>query len=220
MSLTTLKHWRLIVPGILLVVILLLSIQESFSDLSGALKAFSDFQWYDRIIVGVVIIFGALYHILDIRMKFWNPDYRRVQDNIKSTLIEPFSQQLSTEQKDFLKEEDRLTNIFWRFVDKDNSLLEKAKRVRFNGLIWSSAVDIMIISAVGSIILFVKLAVEKNPYSLWMAIILLAASLMSLGLLRRTTQRQLSLSNEQLKFICQFYKQELEESIYAELQNS
>ena len=92
--------------------------------------------------------------------------------------------------------------------------------MRFNGLIWSSAVDIMIISAVGSIILFVKLAVEKNPYSLWMAIILLAASLMSLGLLRRTTQRQLSLSNEQLKFICQFYKQELEESIYAELQNS
>jgi len=216
---TTLKHWRLIIPGFLILVTLILLIQENFNELLGALKGFSDFQFDDMIITVIVVVFGVLYYILGIRNVLWNPYYKRVQNNIKNTLIKPFSQQLDSQQEKYLRAGRRLIIIFYHFIDNDKSLSEKAKGVRFNGLIWTSTVDLTIISAIGSLVFWVKLAIETNSYNLWMALILLITSLVSLGLVQLATRRHISLSDEQLEFICQLHKQELKGKIYELLQN-
>jgi len=218
MSMTTLKYWRLIIPGIFVASILILSMQENFSELFRSLRSVSDFQLDDLANIVVVVVFGVLYYILNIRNLLWNPYYNRVQDNIKNTLIRPFAQQLDSQQENYLKEGRRLMHIFYHFIDYDKSLSEKAKGVRFNGLIWTSTVDLTIISAIGSLIFWVELAIETNSYNLWMAIILLVMSLVSFGLIQLTTRRHISLSNEQLEFICQSYTKELQEKIDELLQ--
>jgi hypothetical protein len=110
-------------------------------------------------------------------------------------------------------------HIFYHFVDNDRSLSEKANRVRFNGLIWTSTVDLTIIAAFGSLIFWVKLIIERTSYDLWMAVILLVLSLFSFGLIQLTTKRHISLSNEQLDIICDLYRPELKEKMYELLKN-
>jgi len=221
MSMETLNHWRVIIPGIFLGGIVILVIQENVSELFGSIRAFSNFQLYDLAIIAVVVIFGVLYYILDIRNLLWNPYHKRVQNNIKNTLIRPFVQQLDSQQENYLKEGRRLMHIFYQFIDDDKykSLSEKAKRVRFNGLIWTSTIDLTIIAAFGSLIFWGKLVFDNTSYNIWMGIILFIIALISFGLIQLTTKHHISLSDEQLEFICQACKPELEEKIYGLLQN-
>ena len=212
MSVEALKRWRLIIPGILIVLLVLFAIQESFSE-------FTNFQLKDTIYIIVVIAVGVLYYILNIRNLLWKPYFNRVQNNIKDTLLSPFEKQLDKQQEDYLRDGQRLLIIFWHFIDNDNSLVEKAKIVRFNGLIWTSTVDLTIIAACGSLLFWAKLIIVTNSYNLWMAVILLVLALVSFGFIQLMTKRHISLSNEQLETICQSYKPELERKVHELLQN-
>jgi len=211
MGITALKTWRLIIPGILILLLLLFAIQESFS---GLTKTFTNFQPKDTIYTILVLAFGGLYYILKIRNILWNPYLNRVKNNIKDTLLSPFKQQLDKKQEDYLRDGRKLMIIFYHFIDNDNSLLEKAKRVRFNGLIWTSTIDLTIIAAFGSLLFWAKFIIEKNSYNLWGALICLALALVSFGLIQLTTKHHISLSNEQLEIICQSYKQQLKDKLY------
>ena len=219
MSMETLQHWRVIIPGIFLGGLVIVVIQENVSELFGSIRAFPNFQLYDLPIIAVVVIFGALYYILHIRNLLWNPYHKRIQNNIKNTLIKPFVQQLDSQQENYLKEGRRLMHIFYQFIDNDKSLSEKAKRVRFNGLIWTSTIDLTIIAAFGSLIFWGKLVFDNTSYNIWGGIILFIIALISFGLIQLTTKHHISLSTEQLEFICQAYKPELKGKIYGLLQN-
>ena len=216
MGMTALKIWRLIIPGIFILLLLLSVIQESFSELT---ITFTNFQLKDTIYTILVIAFGGLYYILHIRNLLWNPYLNRVQNNIKDTLLNPYKQQLNKQQENYLRDGRKLMHIFYHFIDNDNSLLEKAKRVRFNGLIWTSTIDLTIIAACGSLLFWVKFIIETNSYNLWMALMLLILALVSFGLIQLTTKHHLSLSNEQLEIICQSYRPKLEKEVYELLQN-
>lgn len=216
MGLTALKKWRLIVPGILIIILVLFIIQKSFSDFA---ETFISVQWNDIVYTILAIAIGVFYSILNIRKLLWNPYLNRVQTNIKDTLLSAYKQPLSNQQKAYLTEGRKLMIIFYHFIDNDKSLLEKAKRVRFNGLEWTSTIDLTIISFCGSLIFWVKLIIETNSYYLTMALILTILALVSFGLIQLTTRRHLSLSNEQLEIICQSYKQQLEDKINELLQN-
>lgn len=213
MSMNTLKYFRLLVPGILIVIFFILVIQESFGELVQFAKAFSNLQLRGTLFIAVFIIIGAIYYIFNIRDLLWNPYHKRVQNNIKDTLIYPFRQELNEQQKDDLKEGRKLMNVFYYFIDNDNSLAQKANRVRFNGLIWTSTIDLTIIAVIGSLIFWFKLIFERNSYNLWMAVILLIVALICVGLTQLTTRRHISLSNEQLEIICQLHKEKLHEKI-------
>ncbi|GAH90238.1 unnamed protein product, partial [marine sediment metagenome] len=169
MSMTTLKYWRLIIPGIFILLLILLVTTENFTELSESIKPLTNFQLKEIPSIAAVVVFGVLYYIAKFRNILWNPYYKRVQNNIKNTLLSPFIQRLDSQQEDYLKDGRKLMIIFYHFVDNDNSLSEKAKRVRFNGLIWSSTVDLTFIAACGSLIFWFKLIIEKNSYNLWMA---------------------------------------------------
>lgn len=219
MSMTTLKFFRLLVPGILIVILLLIVIQDNLHELIEFTKAFSNLQLKDTIFVAVFIGIGAIYYIINIRDLLWNPYHKRVQNNIKNTLISPFMQQFNKQQIDYLKDGRKLMNVFYHFIDTDNSLTQKANRVRFNGLIWTSTIDLTIIATIGSLAFWSKLIFEISSYNLWMAIILLIIALISFGLIQLTTKRHISLSNEQLEIICQLHKEKLQEKINELLQN-
>jgi len=210
MGMTALKIWRLIIPGILILILLLFVIQESFTDLT---KTFTSFQSNDIAYTILVIAVGVFYYILNIRKLLWNPYLNRVQINIKNTLLSAYKKPLNKQQKAYLIEGRKLMIIFYHFIDNDKSLLEKAKRVRFNGLIWTSMIDLTIISSCGSLIFWVKLIIERHFYYLAMALILIILALVSFGLIQLTTRHHLSLSNEQLEIICQSYKTQLEDKI-------
>lgn len=213
MSMNTLKYLRLFVPGILVFIIFILAIQESFDELVELTKTFSNLQLKGGIYIAIFIVLGAIYYIFNIRDLLWNPYHKRVQNNIKDTLIYPFRQELNEQQKDDLKEGRKLMNVFYYFIDNDNSLAQKANRVRFNGLIWTSTIDLTIIAVIGSLIFWFKLIFERNSYNLWMAVILLIVALICVGLTQLTTRRHISLSNEQLEIICQLHKEKLHEKI-------
>ena len=219
MSITTLKFFRLLIPGILIVVLFLIFMTDNRHELIEFTKVFSNFQLQDTIFVAVFLSIGAIYYILHIRNLLWNPYFKRVQNNIKNTLISPLGQEVNEEQKNYLKDGNKLMIVFYYFIDNDNSLAEKANRVRFNGLIWTSTIDLTIIAAFGSLILWGKLAFENTSYNIWMGIILFIIALISLGLIQLTTRHHISLSNEQLESICQAYETELKEKIYGLLQN-
>lgn len=216
MSMVTLKYWRLLVPGILLILLFRVVIQDNFSDIS---KAFTSFQWEDSPSLGLSIIIGALYYIFKIRDPLWNPYHKRVQNNIKDTLIIPLISELDEQQRIYLKDGRKLMNVFYYFVDNDKSLSEKANRVRFNGLFWTSTVDLTIITAFGSLIFWVRLIIETDLFYLWMALILAGLSVASYGLIKLTTKRHISLSNEQLEIILQSHKPALKSRIYDLLGN-
>lgn len=219
MSMNTLKYLRLLVPGILVLIIFILAIQDGFDELVDLGKTLSNLQFKDGLYIAIFIVLGALYYIFNIRDLLWNPYHKRVQSNIKETLINPFREELNQQQRDTLKEGRKLMNVFYYFIDNDNSLAQKANRVRFNGLIWTSTIDLTIITATGSLVFWVKTIMEMNSYSLWMAVILLIIAFISFGLIQLTTRKHLSLSNEQLEIICQLHKEKLHEKINELLQN-
>ena len=122
MSMNTLKYFRLLIPGILVFIIFILAIQESFDELVELAKTFSNFQFKDGVYIAIFIVLGAIYYIFSIRDLLWNPYHKRVQNNIKETLINPFQEELNIQQRGDLKEGRKLTNVFYYFVDNDKSL--------------------------------------------------------------------------------------------------
>ena len=216
MGMGALKYWRLVIPGIMVLILILFIVQDSFSELT---KAFSDFQLKDTIYTIVVVAIGAFYYVLHIRNLLWNPYRNRVNSNIKERLISSCGIQISEQQSAYLKDGRILMDVFYHFIDNDNSLLEKAKRVRFNGLIWTSVVDLTIIAVVGSLLFWIKYFIETNSYNLWMALILLILAIVSFGLIQLATKHHLSLSNEQLDIICSSYRPELENKVNEKLSN-
>lgn len=216
---TWLKLFRLLVPGILIFILFVIFIQDDLQGLIKLTKVFSSFQFKDTIYMLIFIVIGVIYYIFKIRDLLWNPYHKRIQNNIRDTLISPFKQQFSKKQIDYLKDGRKLMNVFYHFIDNDKSLAQKANRVRFNGLIWTSTIDLTIITTIGSLAFWFKLIFETSSYNLWMAIILLTIALISFGLIQLTTKQHISLSNEQLEIICQLHKAKLQDKINELLQN-
>ena len=207
MSIVTLQRLRLVIPGIFLLLLLLFITSESISEL---IPSFFKLQPEDWQYLVVIIAGGALYYILKVRNLVWNPFRKKIDDNIKVTLINPYAQTLGNEDIEHLIEGRKLMHIFYHFIDNDKSLSEKANRVRFNGLLWTSSIDLTITSAFGSLLFWIKLFILGSSYNLLMAIYLLAIALISYISIHLLTKKHIDLSNEQLEMICQLYKAPLQ----------
>ena len=101
MGMSGLKKWRLVVPGILIIIAVLFIIQESFSDFA---QTYVSKPWNDITYTILAIAIGVLYSILNVRKILWNPYLNRVQTNIKNTLIRAYDQPLSAQQRAYLAE--------------------------------------------------------------------------------------------------------------------
>lgn len=206
MGINGLKYLRLIIPGILMILLILLVNKVNIKNIQDV---FTNIQAENTCYTIAIVFIGVLYYIFHIRYVLWKPFNERIQNNIKNRLLKRYGKHLNQEQIVELKKGRKLMNIFYQIIDNDKSLTEKANRVRFNGLIWTSMMDIAIISFIGSIIFWIKYFFETENNNSIFAWCLLAATIIFIGLTEISTRKHLSLSNEQLDMICQLHKQEL-----------
>ncbi|GAI01812.1 unnamed protein product [marine sediment metagenome] len=223
MELNTLKKLRFIVPGILLFIqfVLFFSIKD-LNDITNYLELHNVKNEISQFLFFISIIFiGILYYTFDIRKKIFKRNFEYVENNIKNKLLKPYENKYSTDEINNFKKGSKLINIFFYLIDNDASLKEKAKIVNFNGLIWTSLMDLLIISFFGFIIFFIRCFVipvifhfiSYFDYSMAMAIANFVITFISAFFVSFLTEKHVSLGNEQLEIIHQIHKKELDRRI-------
>ncbi|MDR3625231.1 MAG: hypothetical protein P4L45_00275 [Ignavibacteriaceae bacterium] len=213
MNLTSLKRYRLIIPGIFIFVVIFFIFPNSCKELINNYNELLKLNLFNIVYLFLTLLFGAIYYITKIRMWFWEPFLKPVQDNIQDSLLNPFNGKFDESEINYLKDQRRLLNIFYSFVDNDQSLKEKANSVRMNGLLWTSFIDLTIICSISSIIIDIKLFLFFTLYNKALLFTLLITSFISFIMTHLLLKRHIALSNEQLQVIVGIHKKELFEKL-------
>lgn len=208
MSQEALKWLRLFVPGVFLFFVLPPLFLETL-DWESLVERFSSVDVL-RDSVAVVLL-GAVYNILNLRRPVLRKSLRRIDNNIKESLMRGCTGDIViSTAAEKLRKGRTLMNVFYRFIDRDPSLQEKAKRVRFNGLLWTSVADAATIGAFGAVTYLVAYGFRDRNHYLAMALGLGMVFLVAYSLLMPLVVRHhIDLSNEQLEFIDQQFRAEL-----------
>lgn len=202
MDIGTLQKWRLVVPGTMFLLLVAPLSQEQFG-----WQAFTNsLTIVDTLFRSVAaIVCGALYYISDFRTYVLRGSYYEIRENIKNRLLEPclVDPQIAGAEKYLREGRPLIDTVFYHFVDHDDSLKQKAKRVYFNGLIWSSVADFIAVSTIG-VLLYWSAVIFYTPR---LHFIVIAAALALLQVpaeqwaLSRLTRKHIALQNEQLDYI-------------------
>ena len=209
----TLKRLRLIIPGIIIFLLIIPGLTDNVNQLMDCVLL-KNFKISDLLYSLIFIIFGALYYILNLRWLVWQYFVRLVQDNIKDTILKACEIEMTSVNWYKLKSDRGLMNIFYEFVDTNASLLDKAKDVRFNGLIWSSCVDMTILFWLAGIIYTLFFFFTKDHY-IFIALVSFWISSLSVIFSFVLTKRHISLSNKQLDMIIQQYSSQINDKIQS-----
>ncbi len=209
----TLKKWRLLIPGIIIMLVIIPGLTRNIKELKNIDSIFSNFKWSDLFYLGLVVVLGAIYYLLNIRWLLWKHYNKKVQENIKDNIINECGLKMSGNIWIQLYNNESIMNLFYEFIDNDESLKEKAKDVRFNGLIWSSSFDLAIISFCGSIVYSVLSWMLSKSHYLYISVILIWAFLISIMFSSILTKRHIKISNEQLSIIKVKYKNDIDKNI-------
>jgi len=219
MNKETLKKWRLIIPGIIIFFLILFGFTNSKEELFTFYKIFKTLEWNDSIYLILVFFFGVIYYTLNVRWLVWQPFNAQIQENIKDKILNISNLKISSSQWFDLKKGRALMNIFYSFVDNDESLKQKSKVVMFNGLIWSSFIDLSILSCLAALSYSIlSFFISKSHYII-LADLLFCLSFLSLICTSLLTRRHKTLSNEQLDIIVQTKKNEVEQKIKEAIHN-
>ena len=200
MDVGTLKKFRAIVPGALILV----GAIPAYTFLIG--KPLSAIQAIDLIFFGVGAVLayalGTLYNLFCLRAVFNGKSHERITQNIKARLLELRTAPLTPDRKQQLLTGNELMNVFYAMVDSNDSLKERAKLVRDNGLVWSSIADATVLGvAFAALYLTLGFTTNHRPFFEWgigAGIIAFVAG----GLLHPVAERRhIQLGNAQLEFI-------------------
>jgi hypothetical protein len=208
MSQETLKNLRFVVSGIILVAALLplFATDLTFAWLKTELVSLQGLLY-------VVVIFpaGWLYYLSNLRKAFIRESLQQIHANINDQMLAPcLSDPLINGAQKQLREGRELLNIFYRFVDSDNSLKTRAGNVRFNGLMWTSVADSQAIATIFVLAYPIRFALGRHVCYLWLGLFCGLWFLVCEHLwMPIVTKRHIQLSNEQLDFIQQHFQKEL-----------
>ena len=219
MNKETLKRWRLFIPGVIIFFLFLLGLTNSKEELFAIYKTINFLEWNDFFYIVPVIFFGVIYYALNVRWIVWKPFNAQVQENIKDKILNITNLKLPSSQWFDLKKDRALMNIFYSFVDNDASLKEKSKAVMFNGLIWSSFIDLSILSCLAAFSYSILSIFTSKLHYVILAVILFCLCFLSLACTCLLTHRQKILSNEQLDIITQTKKNEINQKIQEAIDN-
>ena len=151
----------------------------------------------------VPIVLGAVYYALRLRRLFFKGPIQVIQKNIRERLVSAVENDPRIAgHAQHLKEDTKLLEVFYRFVDSDPSLTEKSNNVRMNGLVLSSFADACVVS-LGAILLYAVLLVFRFSFY-YVLLLLLSASVFVLSrflFVPNTTRIHLDYSNSQVNFI-------------------
>lgn len=216
MTLEALKRWRLLVPGIM---ILLFGLYY-YSIIYGKAYAEIDLTKISLQTI-VVVVFGGCYYLLSMRYIITNYSQKIFVKNIKDKLCAYYSGNISEEQKEYLLKNKDLISVFYDTIDNDSSLKQQQKIIYSNGLFWTSTADIIVISLIYSILFFSSIYwfdVNKDEL-LRTGLILLIVAVVSLLFHVIAVVKHVKLSNNQLGVIKTIHQSVLDQKITAIIQN-
>ena len=219
MNKETIKKWRLIIPGIIIYFFILLGRTNSKEELFTFYKIFETFDWNYFLYLIPVLLLGTMYYLLGIRWYVWQFFVTQIQENIKDRLLNISKSKLLASQWFRIKKDRTLMNIFYSFVDNDESLKEKSKSVMFNGLIWSSFIDLSILSCLAALLYLIFSILPSKSHYIILADLLFCLCFLSIICTSLLTRRHKMLSNEQLDIIAQSKKNEVESKIKEAIDN-
>ncbi len=210
MRLETLLHLRILVPGaiIYLVLVVLLPIDFYNKDFFSNIKIIKF-----PLFIFVSYIFGYFYDLVKLRGPIFSMQSKMVDDNIKDSLLSIYGESVESvdeNDKQYLKSK-RLMSIFYHIIDQNNSLEKKSRRVYLNGLIWTTFIDAFIIFFISTILSAILGFFVSRYFIIALIFFLLAVATFLLSLSSRS--KQIDLSNRQLKYIKHYCKKELVEKI-------
>jgi len=163
----------------------------------------------------VAYALGMLYNVYCVRALFNRKSHKRITENIRQRLLSiGRTAPITGDKRQDLLAGSALMDTFYSLVDSQDSLKEKGKLVRDNGLAWSSIADVVVLGVVFACF-YLPLWFVTN-YSLflyWGAISVVLALPSALLFHPRTEQRHIALSNEQLDFIQTQMKEEVEKKV-------
>jgi hypothetical protein len=208
MSKESLKALRVFIPGLIIFLfgIPLLQGQLDFSNIFKTLSLLEGFVY-----VGIVVILGAIYNLTNIRGKFLKKSLESIHNNIKTRLLEPFTNdQTILQSRNKLSEGRYLIQVFYNLIDNHETLKEKAKNVHLNGLYWTTIADIRALSSIFFVIYILYWLINHLQDYLVVAVILLLIYFIASHIFApRVTEMHIDLSNEQLEFIQVHLRKEL-----------
>lgn len=214
MELSTLKKMRKVVPG---TVFLFFSVPmyqffaENLFKIDENLKFV--LEGYGAVLA---IIIGSLFGTLKTRSLRNDSTYKKINENIKSRLLkEGLTEERTEDEKENVKKSTSLMHVFYHLIDNDESLKEKSKLVRDNGLIWTSTADVAILGCFFSWLYFILILIFGADG------ILVSSALMigSIGLISGAVlhpiavKEHINLGNEQIDFILTNHKAELQRRV-------
>lgn len=211
----TLKKLRSVVPGTLII----LGLVPLYTYCSGTpLSELSKGDWLRAGVTTVAAYaVGMLYNVYCVRALFNRKSHKRITENIKRRLLSiGRTTPITNEKRQALLAGSALMDTFYFLVDSKDSLKEKAKLVRDNGLAWSSIADIVVLGVVFACLYFpLWLFTHYSLFLCWGAISGVLALASALLFHPRAERRHIALSNEQLDFIQTQMKEEVRAKVNA-----
>lgn len=211
MDLSTLKRMRVIVPGTTFV-FFMMPIYIYFSpkvlEIDSALKF--PLESYGAVLA---FIAGTLFNTYNIRRLMLKRSLHKVDDNIQNKLLqEGLVVPQDIQKKEAVKKSRKLMNVFYAYIDADESLKERAKLVRENGLVLTSSADVALIGLFFAYLyLFLSWLYDINTLFLFSGLTIGLIAIISWGLVHsKALESQIKLGNEQINFIVQNKKTELQ----------
>jgi len=205
----TLKTLRLIIPGMLVVIVFL---PLFLKGLNPAQVGGTLFRFETLFSIGVVAGIGGLFYVVNlvIRRPFFQPQLIPIQENIKEKLLGFCANEtLNPTARKHLREGRRLMTVFYHFVDNDESLKEKAKSIRLNGLVMSSIADLMFLLCMAIPVYLVAYWAFRRPHYVVMGLLCAGVNALCWPMIVTVRKRHIELSDEQLDHIGLYYREEL-----------
>lgn len=214
MDLSTLKRMRVIIPGTTFVFFMIpiyIYFSPKIIETDSALKF--PIESYGAVLTFVI---GTLFNTYNLRKLILKKSLDEIDNNIKNKLLQEGLTASQTPTKiEEIKKSKKLMNIFYYFTDTEETLKEKAKLVRENGLVLSSSADIALIGSFFSLLyLFLSYFHDINALFLFSGLAIGAMAIISwLSVHSKALESHLLLSNEQLDYIIQNKKNELQTKV-------
>lgn len=211
MTLENLKTARVMFPGAISILIALGFVLNPFdvAQLTGVSTIFTGV-----IYVILAVFVGGIYEITNIRWRLLAPSLTRINDSLKLRLLDPFNADptISWSRENLLRG-STLLDIFYHFVDNDESLKQRSKEVYFNGLIWSTIADVILLSMIGLILYFIAYQYSMQQYYLGIIAVLCVAIILGFLLLGPVESKHIKLGINQVDYIIHHYKSDLHQKL-------
>lgn len=210
MEQTTLKYLRVLIPGLTFYLGLFPFVKYYFGDTYHIESL--DFAY----VTVFSLLAGAIYYQINLQYLAIKPSLYFIHKNILNRLIGIYSKPVCPSQRAFLKENERYMHVFYHLNDSDESLKKKTSNVYFNGIFWTSSVDLLVLSII--FWAFYRWAFPQVTDAALFSDLFLSLAILSVVLHLLSVRRHIALSNEQLSFIETYKKTEVVTDFDAILQ--